>query len=128
MYTIFEKLIQEKGLKFKDVSNATGIGLSTFTDWRAGRYTPKIDKLEKIATFLGVSVGYLMTGKATEKQSDTGKKYYFSDATAEAAQKMFENKELRVLFDVQQDMDADDLKALYNMALALKRKERGSDE
>ena len=128
MYTIFEKLMQDKGLKLKDVSSATGIGLSTFTDWRAGRYTPKIDKLEKIASFLNVSVEYLTTGIDTEKESDSGKKYYFSDATAEAAQKMFENKELRVLFDVQQDMDAEDLKALYNMALALKRKERGSDE
>ena len=39
---------------------------------------------------------------------------------------IFENKELRALFDVQRDMDPDDLKALHNMALALKRKERGN--
>ena len=128
MYTIFEELLKEKGLKLKDVSVATGIGLSTLTDWRAGRYTPKIDKIEKIASFLGVTVEYLQNGVNTEKESDTGKKYYFSDETAEAAQKMFENKELRALFDVQNDMDAEDLKALYNMALALKRKERGSND
>ena len=35
------------------------------------------------------------------------------------------NKELKALFDVQKDMDPDDLKALHSMALALKRKERG---
>ena len=33
-----------------------------------------------------------------------------------------------MLFDVQRDMDADDLRALHNMALALKRKERGNDD
>ena len=38
---------------------------------------------------------------------------------------IFENKELKALFDVQRDMNPDDLKALHSMALALKRKERG---
>ena len=38
---------------------------------------------------------------------------------------IFENKELKALFDVQKDMDPDDLRALHSMALALKRKERG---
>ena len=50
----------------------------------------------------------------------------FLHKTAEVAQEIFENKELRALFDVQRDMDPDDLKALHNMALALKRKERGN--
>lgn len=62
MYERFKELLDRKGCKLKDVSQATGIGLSTFTDWRANRYTPKIDKLKKIADFFGVSVDYLMTG------------------------------------------------------------------
>ena len=41
------------------------------------------------------------------------------------AQEIFENKELRALFDVQRGMSVEDLQALHNMALALKRKERG---
>lgn len=52
--------------------------------------------------------------------------YYTNRETAEVAQEIFENKELRALFDVQRDMEPDDLRALHNMALALKRKERGS--
>lgn len=58
---------------------------------------------------------------------ETVGKYYLNEETAKAAQEIFENKELRALFDVQKDMDAEDLKALHNMALALKRKERGDD-
>lgn len=49
-----------------------------------------------------------------------------NDETAKVAQEIFENKELRALFDVQKDMEPEDLRALYNMALALKRKERGN--
>ena len=69
----------------------------------------------------GVSVEYIRTGK----EKDDGEKYYLNEETAQVAQEIFENKELRALFDVQKDMDAEDLRALHNMALALKRKERG---
>lgn len=123
MYEVYCKLRDEKGLKDADVVKATGITKSTFSDWKSGRSKPKQDKLQKIADFLEVSVDYLMTGE--EKEGD---KYYLNDETAQVAQEIFENKELRVLFDVQRDMEPEDLKALHNMALALKRKERGADD
>lgn len=62
MFRRFEELMNEKHLNMRKVSQATGIPYSTFTDWKVGRYTPKIDKLKKIADFFGVSVDYLMTG------------------------------------------------------------------
>ena len=75
------------------------------------------DRLLAIADYFGVSVDYLMTGN--EKK---GGEYYLNDETAKVAQEIFTNKELRMLFDVQRDMEPEDLKALHNMALALKRK------
>lgn len=123
MYEVYCKLRDEKGLKDADVVKATGITKSTFSDWKSGRSKPKQDKLQKIADFLEVSVDYLMTGE--EKEGD---KYYLNDETAQVAQEIFENKELCALFDVQRDMEPEDLKALHNMALALKRKERGADD
>lgn len=62
MYSIFESLLKARHCKFADVARKTGISLSTFTDWRAGRYTPKADKIAKIANFFGVSPEYIMTG------------------------------------------------------------------
>lgn len=123
MYEVYCKLRDEKGLKDADVVKATGITKSTFSDWKSGRSKPKQDKLQKIADFLEVSVDYLMTGE--EKEGD---KYYLNDETAQVAQEIFENKELRALFDVQRDMEPEDLKALHQMALALKRKERGAND
>lgn len=52
-----------KGLKDSNVAAGTGIGKSTFSDWKSGRSQPKQDKLQKIADFLNVSLEYLMTGK-----------------------------------------------------------------
>lgn len=121
MYEIFAKLLEEKGLKAADVTRATGIKSPVFSEWKKGKSKPNTEKMIKIANFLGVSVEYLTTGKEPEIND----KYYLNEETAQVAQEIFENKELRALFDVQRDMDPEDLKALHNMALALKRKERG---
>ena len=121
MYEIFAKLLEEKGLKAADVTRATGIKSPVFSEWKKGKSKPNTEKMIKIANFLGVSVEYLTTGKEPEIND----KYYLNEETAQVAQEIFENKELRALFDVQRDMETEDLKALHNMALALKRKERG---
>ena len=121
MYEIYCKLRDDRGMKDADVARETGITKSTFSDWKNGRSKPKDAKLKKIADLFGVSVEYLRTG---EEDNNT-EKYYINDETAQVAQEIFENKELRALFDVQKDMTPDDLRALHSMALALKRKERG---
>jgi transcriptional regulator with XRE-family HTH domain len=53
--------------------------------------------------------------------------YYTDPETARRAEEMATNPELRALFDVQRNMDPEDLKALYGMALALKRKAERMD-
>lgn len=55
--------------KDSDVSKGANITKSTFSDWKAGRYTPKQDKMQRIAEFLGVTTEYLMTGNELTKQS-----------------------------------------------------------
>ena len=122
MYEIYCKLRDERGLKDSDVVKATGITKSTFSDWKSGRSKPKQDKLKKIADFFGVSAEYLMTGK----EGEDGNKYYINEEAAAIAQDIFENKELRLLFDAARDADPEDLEAVHTMLLALKRKERGN--
>lgn len=122
MYEIFSKLIQERGITPYKVSKDTGVSQSTLSDWKRGVSTPKQDKLQKIADYLGVSIDYLITGE--EKDGD---RYYLNDETAQMAQKLFENKELRILFDAAQDATPEDLKTTYDMLMALKKKERGAN-
>ena len=54
LYENFEKLCKEKGVTPYLVSKHTGIATSTLTEWKKGKYTPKVDKLMKIAEFFGV--------------------------------------------------------------------------
>ena len=77
------------------------------------------DRLKEIAEYLEVSIDYLMTGEET-------KGYYLNEETSKMAQDIFENKELRMLFDAAQDASPEDLETVHSMLLALKRKERGN--
>ncbi len=66
MYEKFACLLKERDVSAYQVAKATGIGQSTFSDWKNGRSTPKLDKLQKIADFFGVSVDYF-SGSEKEK-------------------------------------------------------------
>lgn len=120
MYEIFEQLLQKLNVTPYKISKETGVTQTTLSNWKNGKSTPSTANMQKIADYFNVSIDSLMTGE----ENEGGEKYYLNEETAEMAQKIFENKELRALFDVQSDMQPEDLKALHDMALALKRKEQ----
>lgn len=60
MYHIFKKLIDSKGITAYRVSKGTGIAEATLSDWKNGKSTPKVDKLRKIADYLGVTLNELI--------------------------------------------------------------------
>ena len=60
MYEVYQKLLDEKGLKNADVARATGISNMTLSDWKRGKSVPKSDKMRKIAEYLKVTVEYLL--------------------------------------------------------------------
>ena len=71
MYEIFEQLCNKFGVTPYRVCKETGLTTATISNWKAGRYTPKADKLQKIANYFGVTVDYLMTGEQEgEKEPD----------------------------------------------------------
>lgn len=63
MYEYFRQIIDSRGITTYMVSKATGISQSTFSDWKRGRYQPKLNKLIKIADYLGVSINELIGRK-----------------------------------------------------------------
>lgn len=101
-YSVYAQLIKEKGIKTATVSKATGIPQSVFADWKKGRYEPKIDKIKKIADYLGVTPEYIMTGEETEG-------YYINPETARKAQEIFDTPGMSALFDAARDAKPEDL-------------------
>lgn len=117
MYEIFERLCRERGVTPYRVSEATGIRTSSLSGWKAGKFTPKQEKLKKIADYFGVSIEYLMTGEEPEEKEG----YYINPDTADMAQQIYENKDLRLLFDVAKDVTPEQLKLLHDLALSWKK-------
>jgi len=56
MYGRFEELLKAHGVTAYQVAKATDISTATLTEWKKGTYTPKIDKLKKIADYFNVPV------------------------------------------------------------------------
>lgn len=68
MYEIFEQLLQKFGVTAYKVSKEAGVSQSMLSEWKKGSYTPKQDKLQKIADYFGVTIQYLMTGEEPEQK------------------------------------------------------------
>ena len=63
MYKIYAKYRDEADLKDTDVAEATGVSKATLSQWKHGKYTPKADKLLKIARLLHIPVETLIEGE-----------------------------------------------------------------
>lgn len=70
MYDIFAKLCEINKVTPYRVCKETGITTATISNWKAGRYVPKQDKMKKLADYFGVSVEYLTTGEEPQLEKD----------------------------------------------------------
>ena len=123
---IFE-LIKEKGLTAYRVSKDTGISQASLADWRKGRSNPKIDKLQKLSEYFGVSIGYL-TGEADERiDTQTPPKhqgYYIDKETAEYAEMLRTRPNARLLFSAAKDISKEDMQKAVEYIEFLKSKNK----
>lgn len=109
------------GLTLKDIADAVGVSEATVSRWESGEIANmKRDKIAALAKVLSISPASIMGWE------ETSPKYYVNDETAQIAQQIYEDKELRALFDAARGADPEALQAAQAMLKVLKRKERGS--
>lgn len=108
-YKRFQELCEEKGVRPGSVARETGIATATMTAWKQGKYTPKQDKLQKIATFFKVPLEYLMEDE--EKSS----RYYINPKTSEIAQAVFDDPDLMLLFEAARDVKPENIRLAAEM-------------
>lgn len=76
MYEKFEELLNQHGVTAYRVAQETGVTTATLTSWKKGKYTPKREKLQKIADYFGVTVDYLMGDSEEDKVLAEDKPYF----------------------------------------------------
>ena len=96
-YEVFQQLLEARGCTAYQVSKNTGIPTATLTAWKQGKYTPKKDKLQKIADFFGVDVSV-----------------FYADGPS-VAQDAPNNPILWELLEEGKKANTDDLKAVLSM-------------
>lgn len=113
-------LRQRAGYSQQDLADLLKISKSTIGMYEQGRRSPDYETLEKIADIFNVDMNFLMGGKTKESTSE----YYINPETAKLAQELFENHDLRILFDAARDSDPKDLQ----MAADLLKRLKGIDD
>lgn len=112
------------GKSRQDMCEALGVKYTTFTDWVKGNSYPRIDKIELMANYFGISKADLVEDH-NDHQDDH---YYLNEETRQIAQEAFENPELRTLFKVARDIPPERLRAHIEFMKSLKEQERGNND
>lgn len=105
MYDIFEELVKKHGITNYQVSKDVKIPYSVLSDWKSGRSTPKIDKLNKIADYFGVTLDYLF-GKETKKEVEP------SIEKIATQKRQSNNDKLQLLYEEIEKIDYEDIDVL----------------
>lgn len=96
----------------KEVADAIGVSPQTFNTWMQGIALPRMGKIQALADYFGI--------KKSDLIDDKENGYYFDAETAKLAQELFEDKQLRMLFDAARDSRPEDLQMAADLLRRLK--------
>ena len=108
MYAKLEKLLEQHNMSAYKLAKELGFSVSVFPDWKKGRYTPKADKIQKIADYFNVPVSYFY-GEEEKPQ------YYLDDETAKMAQELHDDPNLRAMFKASRKLKPEDIKTFTKL-------------
>jgi len=114
-------LMRERGVKASELSSATGINPSTFSQWKRGLQKPSVKAVKKIANYFNVTTDSLLGLSSTQDYSD-------SSIQISAIDEAFQ---LYVVTENLSEESQDDLKEFINYLKIrdkIKRNEELSDE
>ena len=116
----------ELGMTMKELADKIGVSEAAVSRWESGDIVNiRREKIAKLSKVLDVPPAVIMGWETkVEPSEDT---YYLNPETVSIAQRIYEDADLRALFDAARDADPEDLQAVHAMLKALKRKEQGNN-
>ncbi len=114
---------EQAGINKKELAERINVSPSTISRYESGDFDRvKIAILKSIAEATNVNPLWI-SGESENMDVPKANTYYLNEETAQMAQELFENKEMRILFSAARDAKPEDLKTAADVLLALKRKE-----
>lgn len=131
-HEIIKELRDSRGITQIQLADALEVSRGLVGMWESGKRKPSQELYEKIADMFNVDMDFLYgrtnVKKARHYDEDGNEyvpNYYINEETQSIAQQIFDNPELRALFDASKNAKPEDLEIVKNLILGLKRKERG---
>ena len=127
IYVRIKELLKKRGCSMQELEQACGISKGYVSKFKT--VTPRIDTLQKIADFLGVSVEYLYgtdeiayepkshTWEVEQQTSESTQPdgYYLYEQTRDFTDFLMHNPEYSVLFDASRKVKPDDIQKAVKM-------------
>ena len=112
--TIFSKNLKNymelNGKTQIDLINDLGFNKSAVSTWCNGTRLPRMDKVDALAKYFGISRSDLI-----EEKAEIAESYYLNDDAKELAQFLFDNPEYKVLFDASRKVKREDIEFVKQM-------------
>lgn len=102
--------LEKHGIDRKELARALDIPYSTMTSWINGDSYPRIDRIQMMADYFGIEKADLV-----EERRGSYPVYYTDPATAKAAQEVFDDPDLRMLFDAARDAKPENIRFAADM-------------
>lgn len=107
----------ELNYSFQDLADLTGMSKSTLQRYETGSIKNiPLDKLKDLAKALKVTPEWIMGWESSQSHN----KYYLNEDVAEIAQEIYEDKDLRILFDASRKVSKNDIQLVIDMVKRLK--------
>lgn len=105
---VLYNLRSRKGISQVQLAKDIGVSPGLIGMYESGKRMPSVEVQETLADYFNVSLDYLM-GR------EQGSTYYLNPETAEMAQRIFDDPNLRALFDAADGSSPSDLKMAADM-------------
>ena len=112
------RLLHDRNKTQLEVANAIGVSPQTFNTWVQGIAMPRMGKLQLLADYFYVEKSTLIE---PQSEGDNKQTYYTNPETAKVAQEIFDNSDLRILFDTAKDSTPEQLKLAAEMLKQFKK-------
>lgn len=118
---LVKKICKERKIPISRLEKDCGFSNGYIRKLQEGKFPS--DRLMIIADYLNLSVSYLMTGEENEESTI----YYTNEETAKLAQEMYEDEDMRSLFDMKRNMPPERFKAHMEFMKNLYKQEKGEN-
>lgn len=99
------RIMYDHGKTQADVARDLHISKATLSSWMNGTRIPRMNNIDMLCHYFNVKRADIMEEQLEVQISGQAKVYYQDTETAQLAQEMFEDRDVRALFDMKRNMD-----------------------